>query len=241
MRKRPSGVWLTSAAQRVSLPAQAKASASSSVTSSNSGFSWLTRSATPSQCSRSSLRAAERCDPNTWNPASVTITDGSCTETSVNSGAGGGSAPGGAASARPAPRAVPPAAVDSAAVAANRPRRETVPMLNSFVGRPGGPGLRQGGRGPSGHEGAAAAAMPGSGAGDAGGGDALDDLALEEQEHHDQRQRGEHRLGHVLRVLDAVGADHRLQTDREGHEVRVVDDDERPQEVVPRADEHEDR
>lgn len=38
--------------------------------------------------------------------------------------------------------------------------------------------------------------------GDAGGGDALDDLALEEQEHHDQRQRGEHRLGHVLRVLD---------------------------------------
>src|SRR5699024_1537988 len=34
-------------------------------------------------------------------------------------------------------------------------------------------------------------AMQGSGAGDAGGGDALDDLALEEHEHHDQRQRGE--------------------------------------------------
>src|SRR5699024_2090995 len=76
---------------------------------------------------------------------------------------------------------------------------------------------------------------------EAGGGDALDDLALEEQEHHDQWQRTEDCHGHVLRVLDPVGADDGLQPRRQGHQGRVVDHDEGPLEVVPRPDEHKDR
>src|SRR4029453_5791301 len=81
----------------------------------------------------------------------------------------------------------------------------------------------------------------GSGSGESRRRDALDDLALEEQEYDDQRQRGEQCGRHVLRVLDAVGALDGLQSDREGQQVAVVGGDERPQEVVPRADEHENR
>src|SRR4051794_194493 len=73
-------------------------------------------------------------------------------------------------------------------------------------------------------------------AAEAGGGDALDDLALEDEEHDDERERRQHRLRHDLGVLDAVGADDGLQAYRQGHQRRVADDDERPEEVVPRAD-----
>src|SRR3954465_4676307 len=68
-------------------------------------------------------------------------------------------------------------------------------------------------------------------AAEAGGGDALDDLALEDEEHRDERQRRQDRLRHHLGVLDAVGADDGLQADREGHQRGVVDDEERPEEV----------
>lgn len=69
----------------------------------------------------------------------------------------------------------------------------------------------------------------------------FNDLTLKEEEHHNQRQRGQKRLRHGLRVLDTVCTHHCLQTHREGHQERVIDDKERPEKVVPRLDEHEDR
>src|SRR3954452_24877664 len=62
----------------------------------------------------------------------------------------------------------------------------------------------------------------GSLAAEAGGGEALDDLALEEEEDDDQRDGREHGRGHDLRVLQAVGALHGLQPDGHRHERRVA-------------------
>src|SRR5438128_6077994 len=74
----------------------------------------------------------------------------------------------------------------------------------------------------------------------AGGRDALDDVALEEkhQEHH--RKRGEDRADqHPVRicyVLSREAGDPQGQ----GEQGRIVEDDERPEEVVPLALEAED-
>src|SRR6478609_3783751 len=79
-----------------------------------------------------------------------------------------------------------------------------------------------------------------SGAGESRRRNALDDLALEEQEKQDQRQGREQRGRHVLGVLDAVGSLDGLQPHGEGQDGPVVGGNEGPEEVVPGADEHED-
>src|SRR4051812_36423721 len=70
--------------------------------------------------------------------------------------------------------------------------------------------------------------------------DALDDLALEQQERDDQRQRAHDRQRHDLGVLRAVEAVHRREADGDGLQVLRRRDDEGPDEVVPRQDERED-
>src|SRR5687768_8240860 len=70
----------------------------------------------------------------------------------------------------------------------------------------------------------------GSGAGESGRRNALDDLALEEQENQDERQGCEQRGCHVLCVLDAVGAFDGLQSHRKGQDGSVVGGDEGPEE-----------
>src|SRR3954471_1328063 len=62
--------------------------------------------------------------------------------------------------------------------------------------------------------------------------DALDDLALEEQERDQQRQRAEDGERHDLRVLRAVEGVHRRQADRDGLQRPGRGDHERPYEVV---------
>src|SRR5437764_624991 len=69
---------------------------------------------------------------------------------------------------------------------------------------------------------------------EAGSGDALDDVPLEEQEHQHQRKAAEQGRRHEVGVADAVGALHRREADLDRHEVRVGQDEQRPQEVVPR-------
>src|SRR4029453_5325421 len=81
----------------------------------------------------------------------------------------------------------------------------------------------------------------GSGSGESRRRDALDDLALEEQEDDDERQSCQQGRGHVLRVLDAVGALDGLQAYGEGQTGVIVGGDERPQEVVQPPEENEDR
>src|SRR5690606_5690625 len=75
---------------------------------------------------------------------------------------------------------------------------------------------------------------------EAGVGDAADDLPLEGEEDGDQRGGAEHRGRHLLGVLDAVGALHGPQPDRDRHQRRVGGGHEGPQEVVPGLDEGED-
>src|SRR3954454_6438209 len=79
-----------------------------------------------------------------------------------------------------------------------------------------------------------------SGAGEARRRNALDDLALEEQEHQDQRQGGKRCRGHVLGVLDAVGALDGVQPLWQGEELGIIGGNERSQKVVPDSDEDED-
>src|SRR5690606_16079555 len=75
---------------------------------------------------------------------------------------------------------------------------------------------------------------------EAGVGDAADDLRLEGEEDGDQRGGAERRGRHLLGVLDAVGALHGPQPDRDRHQRRVGGGHEGPQEVVPGLDEGED-
>ncbi|RMB85434.1 hypothetical protein CTZ28_14630 [Streptomyces shenzhenensis] len=78
-------------------------------------------------------------------------------------------------------------------------------------------------------------------AAESGRGHGLHDVPLEDHEDHDERECGQHGGGHGLGVLDAVGVLHGGDADRQGHQGRVGGGDEGPEEVVPRADEDEDR
>src|SRR3954471_18682731 len=75
----------------------------------------------------------------------------------------------------------------------------------------------------------------------AGAGDAFDDMALEQQEHGDERDRAEDRGRHRVRVPNAERTLHRGEADRNRHDVGVAQHEQRPQQVVPRLDESEDR
>src|SRR3982751_6268515 len=72
---------------------------------------------------------------------------------------------------------------------------------------------------------------------EAGAGDALDDVALEQQEHRDERDGAEDGGGHGVGVADAELSLDRGQADRDRHQLRVGQDQQRPQEVVPGLDE----
>src|SRR5215204_4800045 len=74
----------------------------------------------------------------------------------------------------------------------------------------------------------------------AGTRDALDNPALEEQEHREQRQPAEDRGRHDVGIADPVRPLDRGQPDRDRHEVRVGEHEQRPQQVVPAPDERED-
>src|SRR5438128_8513386 len=74
----------------------------------------------------------------------------------------------------------------------------------------------------------------------AGTREALDDLALEEEERDQRGQAAEHRRRHDLGVMNTVGGLHRRQADRQRHHLRAGDGDERPDEVVPGGNEGED-
>src|SRR3954452_16935389 len=56
---------------------------------------------------------------------------------------------------------------------------------------------------------------------EAGAGDALDDVALEQQEHRDEREGAEDGRGHRVGIADAELALDRRQADRDRHQLRV--------------------
>src|SRR4051795_6849710 len=56
---------------------------------------------------------------------------------------------------------------------------------------------------------------------EAGAGDAFDDVALEQQEHRDERDRAEDGGGHRVGVADAELSLDRGQADRDRHQLRV--------------------
>src|SRR4029450_7272180 len=59
---------------------------------------------------------------------------------------------------------------------------------------------------------------------EAGPGDALDDVALEQQEHRDEREGAEDGGCHRVGVADAELALDRRQADRDRHQLRVGED-----------------
>src|SRR4051812_25301549 len=67
---------------------------------------------------------------------------------------------------------------------------------------------------------------------EAGAGDAFDDVALEEQEDQHEREAAEQRGGHDIGVADAVGTLHGREADLNGHEVRVRQHEQGPEQVV---------
>src|SRR3954453_8225895 len=76
---------------------------------------------------------------------------------------------------------------------------------------------------------------------EAGTGDALDDVALEQQEHRDEREGAEDGGGHRVGVADAELSLDRRQADRNRHQLRVGEHEQRPEQVVPGLHEGEDR
>src|SRR6185437_366770 len=72
------------------------------------------------------------------------------------------------------------------------------------------------------------------------GGDAGHELALEEEEDHDDRQRHHDRARHQLAVADAVLPDIVIHADRKGAHLFGRGEREGEEELLPRHDQHED-
>src|SRR5579875_1761116 len=73
----------------------------------------------------------------------------------------------------------------------------------------------------------------------AGQSDALDEITLQKNDQNDSWYHRDGRTGHHITPLRAMLALEHLQAQRDGRHIGSIDHNERPQEVVPEADEGE--